>query len=41
MNTKYVSEIEIDAQKLFTQQCRELLLQRYGRTPKALVHSFG
>lgn len=41
MKTKYVSEFEIESQKLFTQQDRELLLQRYGRTPKALVRSFG
>jgi tRNA-2-methylthio-N6-dimethylallyladenosine synthase len=41
MNTKYVSEIEIDAQKQFADQCRELLTERFGRTPRALVHSFG
>lgn len=41
MKTKYVSEIEMESQKLFTQQSRELLLQRYGRTPRAMVRSFG
>ena len=41
MDIKYIDEAQISVQKSFSDNNRDLLLARFGHTPKALVKSFG
>ena len=41
MEIKHISKDQLAVQQVFAQEDRVLLRERFGRTPRALVKSFG